>query len=575
MTSNRPRAPSAALNAVAKAQVASVGGGHKDATQSLPIAKGPSQALLPGIAGMYMVASQAICCAINFSGWNAAAGFGWPNFMIAYVLATLLFWTLSLSIAEMSCGLPFTGGPATFAQAAFGQVPFHGAVEVSAFSAITFTVAYCSGIAWAASTVAGYIATLFNFPNDSSNLQPILWLLLIEAVVLTNFRPRVYFRICVFFALFNFVVLAAYTLFSLGHVSMIQTSIFAATQPITMYNVLQVLPYAIYFYWGVETLCLTAEECHDITKCSPRATLATMSALTVVSAMSMWLNCGLMPSLDALVNSSQAVFDSFFYQSGVSSTSTTSVALCSLILAIQNSGWLHGTLYAASRHTYSLARAGYLPVQLSHTRNGSPVNATLACAAVGYVFSILYYILANTGADINSILLTVTTWLLCVSYMTELVVFVRLRYKMRHLPRPFRSPVGVPGALAGASVTLLSIFGPFALDPFTTGCMFAVYFGAMALFMVYYHLFAKTRLRNSPEKEFIAYVPPQSFCARRRTDLCSSTTGQKSSAQLKRLYQIKVNEHGMSTTGNSHVSNTGGRPVSKPANIKATADAQV
>ncbi|KAL7749504.1 hypothetical protein RI367_005058 [Sorochytrium milnesiophthora] len=457
-------------------------------SESMLRAKTPAQALLPGIAKMHHVAGQALCCAISgvFTGWNPGLAFGWPSLMIAYLLATVLFWMLGLCIAEMSCTLPFSGGPATFAQAAYGQ--------------------------------AGYVAVILNFPADAGNAMPILWLVLLGVVVLTNYWPRVYFRSALVISVVCVAIMAVYVFCSLAHVGSIQKSLFVSTTPTTMSSIVQALPFGIFFYWGVETLPLTAEECHDITKSAPRAGIISLSVLTLFSALMMWLNCGLMPTLDSLISSNQALLDSFFYQIGVPLTAPTAIYISNVILAIPVAGWLQGSLYAAARHTYSLARAGYLPIKLSYTHKGSPVNATLACAAVAYAFAIIFFVvLANSGVNINTILLSVTTWLLCASYASELIVFVRLRQKMRYLPRPWISPVGIPGALAGTFIAFLAIFGPLATDPVTTASIFGGYAVFLVLIMAYYHFFAKKRLLNSPEKTFI-------------------------NAQLQRLFHKKVKE---------------------------------
>ncbi|KAL7749508.1 hypothetical protein RI367_005062 [Sorochytrium milnesiophthora] len=460
---------------------------------------------------MHHIASQSVACAVIgvFTGWNPGVQFGWSSLLIAYLLATVMFWMLGLSITEMSCSLPFAGGPATFAQAAFGQ-------EMSAFSGFTFTVAYCSGTAWAATFLVTYIATLCSLPAQANNLVPVLWLVVLVLGVLINYNPRVYFRITFCIAVTCCVFLSVYVISGLAHLDKIQTALYASAKPITISSVIQALPYGIFCYWGAETIPLTAEECTDITQSAPRATILSLSTLTLFSGFNMWLNCGLMPSLDSLISSNQALLDSFFYQIGVPLTSPVAVYVSTVILMIPCTGWLQGNLYAATRHAYSLARAGFLPAQLSYTRNGSPLNALLACAGVAYAFAIVVFtVLANPGIDVSDLLLSVTTWLLCASYATEMIVFIRLRYHVVELPRPWMNPVGIPGAAAGVLIASFGVFGPLATDTFTTAYTFGGYGIFMALIMAYYHAVAKQRLRSSPEKEFI-------------------------NAQLKRLHENKV-----------------------------------
>ncbi|KAL7748100.1 hypothetical protein RI367_006456 [Sorochytrium milnesiophthora] len=461
------------------------------------------QSLTPGIAQTHHIVAVMVAMAVDgiIGGWSSSVANGWSSVAVSWLLATALFWLLCLSLAEMSCSLPFSGGAATFAQAAFGQ-------GVSAFCALTFTFGYCTGFAWAANSFAGVLAILWNFPDDAFNMSPILWLCVMELFVLANLHTRAFFNIAVVLAVVCGIVLGVIILCSFAHLSMAQGSFYLSTSPLTLQAVMQSWPWVMGIYWGLEAH-LPFYECVVLGKLTDtfhqnRRFRSLRKIMTAASALAICLTTGLMPTLDALTGSTQAVIDSFLYQLNVPSDSTLATnATCAMLLLFVT-GWVHGTLYAASRHVYTLARAGYLPVALSHTRNGNPVNATLACATASYVMCVLvFYVMGNTGVNVFSILGQATTWLLCVSYALELLVFIRLRYKMPQLPRPWMSPVGVPGAAAGLVLACLGIFGPLCADPVTYGWLFFAYALAMGLFAIYYHYFAKARLRNSPEKEFI------------------------------------------------------------------------
>ncbi|KAL7752362.1 hypothetical protein RI367_002408 [Sorochytrium milnesiophthora] len=252
-------------------------------------------------------------------GWNAGMVYGWPSMFLGYVLATILFWMLGLSVAEMSCSLPFSGGAATFAQAAFGQ-------EVSAFLALSFTFAYCAGTAWAIESLASYAVVLFNFPADANNMQPLLWLALAEIFVLTNIRTRHFFKIAIAIAAFCCTAIAVYVVCSLAHLPTFQGALYQPDLPVTFLSVMQAWPWAMGFYWGLEAIPLTAEECHDITTTAPRAVKITLTVLTVFAGIALCLAVGMMPDLDTLLNSNQPMLDSFFWQLGVAPASALATA---------------------------------------------------------------------------------------------------------------------------------------------------------------------------------------------------------------------------------------------------------
>ncbi|KAL7747355.1 hypothetical protein RI367_007258 [Sorochytrium milnesiophthora] len=465
-----------------------------------------SQTLLPGIARQHHVCGQVLCMVIigQFSGWNGGIAYGWPSLCIAFVISTVFFWLLGLSVAEMSCSLPFAGGPATFAQAAFGH-------EVSAFNGLTFTFAYCMGLAWSLVLLADYVAAFCNFPPTPNNMMPLLWIILLQLCLVTNYKSTAFFNVAVLMTVACCLVIVIYVLCSLGHASAIQSAMYSSPTPTTLLSVSASPMLTDNF----KAIPLSAEECRDITVTAPRAMVVVLSTLTVSSTCMMGLNAGLMPSLDSLANSGQPLLDSLFYQFNISLSSPVAVYTSAVLMTLPTLAGVHASLYAASRHIYSLARAGYLPRSLSHTVNGSPVNANWATACTSFAFAVLCFVVL--GVNVTSILLQMSTWLFAVSYTIEMVVFIRLRQRLPQLPRPWMSPAGIPGAAVAAAVSSTFVFGSLAIDPVTYGWCFFAYLLAVALFMVYFHFFAKTRLRNSPEKEFI-------------------------NAQLNRLYQVRVSE---------------------------------
>ncbi|KAL7748670.1 hypothetical protein RI367_006081 [Sorochytrium milnesiophthora] len=448
-----------------------------------------SNSLLPGIAQTRHIVGHVLAFIISGSyyGWNPGVAFGWPSMAVAYALMTLMFWLLGCTIAELTCSLPFTGGPTTFAQAAFGQ-------EASAVSALTITVACITGTAWAVTSLASYLVVIFNLPADATGMLPLLWLVLLQLFVLTNCRPVFFFRFSIAIASLCCLFLGIYVLCSLAHVSNIQPLVYTATSPTTLLSVLQAVPFAMFFYSGIEIVPLSAEECHNITRTAPRAIFISLCVLTGFSSAMLWLNCGLMPSVSSLISSNQVSLDSFFYQIGVALSSPVAVYASAAILVFPAAGWVHADVYGATR----------------------PVNATVAAAGIAFVWSVLLFCVLPSSCV--AVLSQVTNWLLYVSYFIDFAAFIWLRYTMPQLPRPWKSPLGVPGAVVGALLSLLlGVIGPFALDAVTYGCILGGYLGVVLLFMVYFHLFAKQRLRNSPEKQFI-------------------------NAQLTRLYNVTLSE---------------------------------
>jgi ethanolamine permease len=87
------------------------------------------------------------------------------------------------------------------------------------------------------------------------------------------------------------------------------------------------------------------------------------------------------------------------------------------------------------------------------------------------------------------------------SYALQMLSFVLLRRRLPHLTRPFRSPLGVPGALVALAISVVTLFGLFASDPVYR----RVVIGAAlwyALGLAWFALVGRHRLVLSPEERF-------------------------------------------------------------------------
>jgi ethanolamine permease len=87
-----------------------------------------------------------------------------------------------------------------------------------------------------------------------------------------------------------------------------------------------------------------------------------------------------------------------------------------------------------------------------------------------------------------------------ISYAMQGLSFIVLRKNMPNIVRPYRSPVGIPGALVTIVVALVTIYYQLQ-DPIYRG---AVYYVAAfyALGILYFAVYGRNQLILSPEEEF-------------------------------------------------------------------------
>jgi ethanolamine permease len=165
----------------------------------------------------------------------------------------------------------------------------------------------------------------------------------------------------------------------------------------------------------------------------------------------------------------------------------------------------HTILYAQGRQVYSLSRAGYFPSALSvtHPTYKTPHVAMITGSIVGLaIMFIIWYTqgAAQGGATIGSILLNMAVFGAMLSYILQAVSFILLRRHYPHIERPYRSPFGIPGAVATIAIGAITLLYQIQDPNFFYGVFWVAVWFAVAI--VYFGLVGRHRLILSPEEEF-------------------------------------------------------------------------
>jgi ethanolamine permease len=200
-----------------------------------------------------------------------------------------------------------------------------------------------------------------------------------------------------------------------------------------------------------------------------------------------------------LSTSGEPLLDGFrvLYGSGAAKT-LAFLAVIGLIASF------HTIIYAYGRQIYSLARAGYyLPFMSLTSGKKIPHMALFAGTILGFsTMMILWYVLGSEkgGAIIGSTLLNMAVFGAMISYAMQGLSFIVLRNKMPNIVRPYRSPVGVPGAVVTILVALVTLWYQLQ-DPVYQKAVMAVA-AFYALGILYFALYGRNQLILSPEEEF-------------------------------------------------------------------------
>ena len=246
------------------------------------------------------------------------------------------------------------------------------------------------------------------------------------------------------------------------------------------------LPFAIWFFLAIEGVPLAAEEADNPAKDVPRGIIVAMATLVVTGAVVLFLATGAggalamstsgNPLVEALGDSGWAVVVNY-------------IGLAGLIASF------FSIMYAYSRQTFALSRAGYLPTNLSVTnKRKAPVLAIIVPGIIGFLLSL-------TGQ--GGVLLNMAVFGAAVSYVLIMVSHIVLRVKQPGLNRPYKTPGGIVTTSIALVIAAASVIATFLVDVLAAGLTFAAFAAMMAYFGLYsrHHLVA-----NSPDEEFAALM---------------------------------------------------------------------
>lgn len=413
----------------------------------------------------------------DFFGWNfglASGGFG--AMCAALALVTCMYFGLCFSIAEMSAALPHTGGAYSFARTAFG--PWGGYI-----TGLAENMEYILTPAVIVSGIGGYLTTLTGTPEAYA---PLWWLACYIVFVAMNAAGvELSFRFGLAVTLIALATLVYYWAQGLPHLSLSRWA--TPYWPQGLAGIFPCLPFALWFYLAIEQLPLAAEESHDPVRDIPRGLRYGLFTLIACAFLTLLTAAGTAPGAAVIGKSNDPLASSL--------GPFAVLALAGLVASF------HTIIYAYGRQIYSLSRAGYFPVSLSktHGRRQTPQRALIAGAFLGYAAALAIHF-SPRESPVGAVLLNMAVFGAVLAYVMQMASFLRLRRRFAHLPRPYRSPLGRPGAWLAMLLAAVTLGALFANADYRKGV-----YGALAWFAVgiaWFAFFARHKLILSPEEEF-------------------------------------------------------------------------
>ena len=444
----------------------------------------------------------------HYSGWNLGllAG-GWGGYAIASCLIALMYLGLVFCIAEMGAALPHTGGAYSFARASMG--PWGGFI-----TGLCENVEYVLTPAVVASFLATYLAAVFETP---AAWLPAYWIAGYAVMLVLNvYGVELSFKVTVIITLAALACLAVFWLSTLpvAEFKRYALNIGAAPDgsavelpagggpwlPFGLHGAFAALPFAVWLFLAIEQLPLAAEESIDPSRDMPRGILLGMLTLLVSAGLILWLNPSVAPGAFKLASSGEPLLDGFRATFGSGLAKVLALVACIGLVAS-----FHTILFAQGRQIYSLSRAGYFPrfLSITHPTHRTPHVALVAGSgvALALMLALWFGMGAEKGAAvIQGMLLNMAVAGAMLSYLLQAVSFIVLRRRLPRLARPYRSPLGMTGAVITMVIAATTLVFQL-LDPvFVSGVL-----GVAAWFAIGIAWFAavgRRRLVLAPEEAF-------------------------------------------------------------------------
>jgi ethanolamine permease len=459
-------------------------------------------ALIWGLGVGYVISGE-------YFSWNfgfANGGFG--GMLIATFLAIAMYVCMVYSISEMATAFPVTGGPYAFARRTMG-VWGGFATGIGAILEYVFATS-------AISVVIGILVSdLFNIDTNILGLRPIEWiavltyaifvainLLGVQATMVSVFAITVVSVVVLL--LWGVVLLAG------GHWDAANFTNIAPEAgnntflPFGASGILTALPFAFWFYLAIEGVPLASEETRDPARILPRGSILAMWSLVFFSAVAFFVGGGVLGA-EGLSEAGAPISDTVKAAQGGENWFWWVVSVVGITGFVAS---FHSIIFAFSRIIYALSRAGYLPRFLSLTgARKTPYMALIIPAILGLV-TVIVYIRTDPADDPANALAVITEMSVfgaLTTYVLMMLAFVILRQKEPNVQRPYRSPVGVLGAVVALAIAVVAGFAQIYYEGKVAGARQGVLavIGVLVVGFIYFWLYSRHRLvAEAPEEEF-------------------------------------------------------------------------
>jgi ethanolamine permease len=363
----------------------------------------------------------------EYFGWNFGLPVGGPvGVLLASLIVCVLYLAWVLGLSELSVAMPFAGGPLAYGRRAIGKW-FGFLMGWSMFLECLFATI---GTAMA---TGGYVAFLI----DPEKPQPVTATVCAVACALVFFAVQ-YLGVkeqAVIMLWLTYAAIIALVWFWIAAIPGVALDRITSRPllPGGWSGVLGAVPYALWWLVIIETVALASEEVSEPHVAIPRGMVLAQITLVVLVVLTWFFACAAAPVAETgkVVYPLPLVFKAV-WGAGWPLTAFSALALAGMVVSY------NGMIYATSRQSFSLGRAGYLPRVLGkvHPSRRTPHISLAVWTAVTIAFVVVGHFFANAVA----VAILISTLTAVIWYVLAMLCLFILRRKEPGLLRPYKVP---------------------------------------------------------------------------------------------------------------------------------------
>ena len=384
----------------------------------------------------------------EYFGWNQGLKEGGPvGMLLASLFVCVLYMMWVLALSELSVAMPFAGGPLAYGRRAVGP----GLGFVMGWSMFLEALFATIGTAIATGGYIYYVLSLITKDLDEKLITTVAGLGTVVIFALVQWwGSKLQAQLMNWMTYGAIIALIWFWIACIPGVRLERI----LTEPLLTdgwMGVLKAIPFAIWWLVMIETVALAPEEAHEPHRTIPRGLTLAQITLVVLVLLTWFFAAGAGKDYKKTGDEGMSYPLPFVY--GEVWPESTHLIVFSVVAIFGMIVSYNGMIYAVSRQSFALGRAGYLPAVLGHVHavRRTPDVSILFWSLVVAGFVIWGYF--NDYAVLVAVLtcnLTALIW-----YVLAMVCLFILRWRDPNMPRPYKVPFY---PVLPALVLLMSLF---------------------------------------------------------------------------------------------------------------------